>query len=160
MHTWLAIVGPGVRHEGVTNALFTDHADIRPTVLSLAGLTDDYAHDGRVIFEIMHDQAMPSAVRRNQEILHRLAAAYKNINAPVGPLGLRSLEIATAGVESTDARYAKVTQSIQDLTAARNAIAGAMISLLEGAAFSNKAVDAEEAERLIDAADELLERTR
>jgi hypothetical protein len=160
VHTWLGIVGPGILHEGVTNALFTDHADIRPTVLSLAGLTDDYAHDGRVIFEIMHDQAMPSAVRRNQEILHRLAAAYKSINAPVGPLGLRSLEIATAGIESADARYAKVTQSIQDLTAARNAIAGAMISLLEGAAFGNKAVDAEEAERLIDSADELLERTR
>jgi hypothetical protein len=99
-------------------------------------------------------------VRHAQEILHRLAAAYKSINAPVGPLGLRSLEIATAGVKSSDVRYASVTESIQNLTAARNAIADAMISMLEGAAFSNKPIKVEEAERLIDAADELLERTR
>jgi hypothetical protein len=38
------------------SALFTNYADIRPAVISLAGLTDDYVHDGRVIFEIMHDQ--------------------------------------------------------------------------------------------------------
>jgi hypothetical protein len=160
VHTWLGVVGPGVRHEGVTNELFTDHADIRPTVLSLAGLTDDYVHDGRVIFEILHEQALPPAVRRGREILHRVAVAYKAINAPVGPLGLRSLKIATAGVESADADYAKVTGSIQDLTTARNAIADAMISVLEGAAFSNTPVDEQEAQRLIDAADELLERTR
>lgn len=159
VHTWLGIVGPGVRHEGVSNALFTDHADIRPTVISLAGLTDDYAHDGRVIFEIMHDQALPPAVRHDREILHRLAVAYKNINAPVGPLGLNSLKIATAGIESTDAGYARATESIHDLTIARNAIADAMISMLEAAAFGGKPVDVEEAERLIDAAENLLERT-
>jgi hypothetical protein len=160
VHTWLGIVGPGVRNEGVTNALFTDHSDIRPTVLSLAGLTDDYAHDGRVIFEIFHDQVLPDAVRNQEETLHRLAVAYKNIYAPVGPLGLSSLKTATAGITSTDENYANVTKSIQGLTAARNAIAGPMISMLEGAAFGNMPIDKDEAERLIRAAEDLLDGSR
>jgi hypothetical protein len=160
VHTWLGIVGPGVRNEGVSNALFTDHADVRPTVLSLAGLTDDYVHDGRVIFEILHDRILPSAVRDGENILHRLAVAYKRINAPVGPLGLASLKIATKGVESTNDGYLKVTEAIQDLSAARDAIAGAMIAALEGAAFTNQPVNEEAAEQLIHAADELLERIR
>jgi len=159
VHTWLGIAGPGVRHEGVTNALFTDHSDVRPTILSLAGLKDDYAHDGRVIFEILHEHALPDAVRDQQEILHRLAVAYKAINAPVGPLGVSSLKIATAGITSTDAHYAKVTESLEDLTQERDEIAAAMISMLEDAAFANKRVDEETAERLIDAAHDLLRDT-
>jgi hypothetical protein len=160
VHTWMGIVGPGVRREGVTNALFTDHSDIRPTLLSLAGLKDDYAHDGRVIFEIMHDHVLPDAVRDQEETLHRLAVAYKNINAPVGPLGLSSLKIATAGISTTDAGYATVNESIQDLTAARDALAADMISMLEGAAFANKRIDEGRAERLIDAAEDLLRHVR
>jgi arylsulfatase A-like enzyme len=160
VHTWLGIVGPGVRHEGVTNALFTDHSDVRPTILSLAGLKDDYAHDGRVIFEILHKHALPDAVRDQEETLHRLAVAYKNINAPVGPLGLASLQIATAGIISTNAHYARVTESLRDLTEERDEIAGAMIQMLEDAAFHNKKVNEERAERLIDAAEDLLRHTR
>ena len=47
VRTWLGVVGPGVKNFGQTDALFTDHTDIRPTMLSLTKLTDDYAHDGR-----------------------------------------------------------------------------------------------------------------
>jgi hypothetical protein len=46
-HTWLGIVGPGVRANGRFGEVFTDHSDIRPTILSLAHLKDDYAHDSR-----------------------------------------------------------------------------------------------------------------
>src|SRR5262249_48043359 len=48
-NTWLSMVGPGVQILGEFGAIFSDHTDIRPTILSLAGLTDDYAHDGRVL---------------------------------------------------------------------------------------------------------------
>ena len=157
MHTWLGVVGPGVRNEGVTNALFTDHSDVRPTLLSLAGLKDDYVHDGRVVFEILQNHLMPDAIRDQEDTLHRLAVAFKNINAPVGPLGLSSLKIATAGITSPDARYARVSESLQKLTAARDEIAAAMIKILEDAAFKNKRVDEEQAERLIEAAEELLQ---
>ena len=59
VRTWLGMVGPGVRNLGTNNDLFTDHTDIRPTILILAKLKDDYAHDGRVILEIIKDQALP-----------------------------------------------------------------------------------------------------
>jgi len=157
-HTWLGLVGPGVRHLGVTNAIFTDHTDIRPTVLGFAGLKDDYAHDGRVLFEVLHAHALPDAIRDHEHLLHELAAAYKAINAPVGPLGLASLEFATRGVEGDDAQYAKSVARLQDLTEDRDEIAGRMIAILEGAAFWNHSVDVDEAHELIRAAHRLLER--
>src|SRR5262249_21534499 len=49
--TWFGIVGPGVRHLGVDDAVSSDHANDRPTVLALLGLKDDYAHEGRVLAE-------------------------------------------------------------------------------------------------------------
>jgi hypothetical protein len=160
VRTWLGMVGPGVQHEGVTNALFTDHSDVRPTVLSLAGLRDDYAHDGRVIFEVLDDRVLPHALRSHEETLHRLAVAYKSINAPVGPLGLGSLKFATAGIAAADPVYARTSRSIEELTSTRNEIAGAMIAILERAAFENAPVDEARAQRLIDAAEGLLQEVR
>jgi hypothetical protein len=90
-HTWLGLVGPGVREKGRTGEIFSDHTDIRPTIMSLARLKDDYAHDGRVLFEVLTREALPDSLRDNQDLLSRLAAAYKQINAPVGKLGLKTL---------------------------------------------------------------------
>jgi len=44
--TWLGLVGPGVKHLGVTGKAWSDHTDIRPTMMALLGLTDDYTYDG------------------------------------------------------------------------------------------------------------------
>jgi hypothetical protein len=156
VHTWLGIVGPGVKNEGVNNKLFTDHTDIRPTLMSLVGLKDDYAHDGRVLFDVLRDDALPHSLREHQGTLSRLADAYKAINAPVGPLGLASLQLATTGITSTDAGYAMVTARIKDLTTRRNAIAGKMIDMLEDAAFNGRDIDEREAQQLIDRAEDLL----
>ncbi len=90
-HTWLGLVGPGVRRIGRTGEVFTDHTDIRPTLVSLAGLTDDYSHDGRVVFEILDRDALPHSLREHDATLSALAAAYKAINAPLGELGRKSL---------------------------------------------------------------------
>ena len=89
--TWLGLAGPGIRAQGQTGAIFSDHTDIRPTMMSLAGLSDDYAHDGRVLFEVLSPNALPPSVRSNQDLLTRLATAYKQINAPLGRLGLKTL---------------------------------------------------------------------
>jgi hypothetical protein len=35
--TWLGLVGPDVRHEGVDNSLWSDHTDIQPTMMGLLG---------------------------------------------------------------------------------------------------------------------------
>src|SRR5262249_2346999 len=117
IRTWLGVVGPGVRKAGVTDQLFTDHTDIRPTILSLAKLKDDYAHDGRVIFEIIHDDALPVALRGHSDTLSDLAEAYKAINAPTGRLGLRTLTgISTLALKGDDATYAALEDRITDLT--------------------------------------------
>ena len=160
-HTWLGIVGPGVQRNGELGAIFTDHTDIRPTILGLAHLKDDYAHDGRVVFEILKDDALPDSLRDHRETLSRLAEAYKQINAPRGELGRRTLTgISTRALKSHDAgdaTYAALEDKIVDITNRRNAIAGSMISMLEDAAFKGREVDENEAEHLIRQANELLE---
>jgi hypothetical protein len=158
-HTWLGVVGPGVREMGRFGEIFTDHTDIRPTILSLAHLKDDYAHDGRVLFDILKKETLPDSLRDDRETLSRLAEAYKQINAPVGKLGLKTLTgISTRALKSHDpAVYAALEDKIEDLTEKRNKIAGKMIAMLENAAFKGQEIDEDDAEHLIHQAKELLE---
>ena len=155
--TWLGIVGPGVRKLGLTDELFTDHTDIRPTILSLTGLTDDYSHDGRVIFEIMKDKGLPQALRAHDDTLKQLAEAYKAINAPTGQLGIATLTgLSTEALEGNDATYAQFENEIVQITNRRNAIAGQMISMLQSAAFNGQTIDEGAAKGLIAEAHDLL----
>ena len=157
-HTWLGLVGPGVQHRGAFGEVFTDHTDIRPTLMTLANLKDDYSHDGRTVFEILERNALPDAIEDQEALLSRLAAAYKQINAPRGRLGARTLTgISTQAAKSDDATYAALDERIQDITKRRNAIAGEMISILEGAEFSGIPVAPWRVEQLIDEAQRLLE---
>jgi hypothetical protein len=156
--TWLGLVGPGVRALGRTGEIFTDHTDIRPTIISLARLKDDYAHDGRVLFEVLKEDALPDSLRDHGHTLSRLAAAYKEINAPRGTLGRRTLTgISTRALKGDDATYAALEGKIVDLTNRRNQIAGKMIAMLEGAAFQGQEINEAEAEHLIHQAEDLLE---
>jgi hypothetical protein len=157
-HTWLGIVGPGVQHNGEFGAIFSDHTDIRPTIMSLAHLTDDYAHDGRVLFEVLSSDALPDSLQDHQDTLSRLAEAYKQINAPRGELGSRTLTgISTRALEGDATTYAVLEDKIVNLTNQRNAIAAQMIAMLEAAAFQDHAIDESEANRLIDQAQDLLQ---
>jgi arylsulfatase A-like enzyme len=163
VHTWLGIVGPGVKATGAIGSIFTDHTDIRPTILSLAHLKDDYAHDGRVIFEVLENAGLPDSLRAHRETLSRLAEAYKAINAPTGKVGLTTLTgISTRALKSSDpsdATYTALEEQIVDLTQRRNAIAGQMIAMLEDAAFNGKEIDEQQAKGLIDQAEDLLAET-
>jgi outer membrane murein-binding lipoprotein Lpp len=160
VQTWLGIVGPGVKNLGETGNLFTDHTDIRPTILSLTQLTDDYAHDGRVIFEIIADNALPVPLRGHTDTLTQLAEAYKQINAPTGPLGIATLTgistQALAGDDPTDSTYSTLEAQIVNLTSQRNAIASQMIAMLENAAFNGQKIDEVAAKNLIAQAQALL----
>ena len=123
--TWLGLVGPGVRHLGVTNKLWTDHSDIRPTLLALTGLKDDYAHQGRPITEVMSDE---------DSGMNSLAVAYKQINAPVGQLSLDSIRFATRATLSNstgDQTYINADATIATWTAERDELAAKMIKLLD-----------------------------
>jgi hypothetical protein len=161
VHTWLGVVGPGVRNLGQTGDFFTDHTDIRPTILSLAQIKDDYAHDGRAIFEIVQDNALPVPLRGHTATLTRLAEAYKQINAPTGKLGIATLigisTQALLGNDASDATYTALEAQIVSLTNQRNAIASKMIGMLEDAAFNGVKINEVQAKSLIDQAEALLQ---
>ena len=155
--TWLGVVGPGVLNKGRFGDIFSDHTDIRPTILRLAGLTDDYAHDGRVLFEALVDEAIPDSLRDHRDTLSALAEAYKQINAPRGTLGARTLTgISTTALEGDDVTYASLEARLDAITKRRNQIAGEMIDMLEDAAFNRRPIDEAEAGRLIAEAYDLI----
>ncbi|HTO80702.1 MAG TPA: hypothetical protein VMQ73_00640 [Methylomirabilota bacterium] len=153
-NTWLAMVGPGVKHRGVVNTGFSDHTDIRPTLISLVGLQDDYEHDGRVLFENL-DQ-LPPAITQHRATFQRLVTAYKMINAPKGTLGRVTLGLSTLALSGNATTYATLEAKIARVTAQRDAIAGKMIAMIEGAEFDGVPIDEREADKLIAQANALL----
>jgi hypothetical protein len=102
---WLGVAGPGVNSAGLDKTTWSDHTDIRPTMLALLGLQDDYQSEGRVLANELHTSALPSGVRKSGEEFAELASAYKRITAPVGELGLASLKVSTAAIAGSDAKY-------------------------------------------------------
>ena len=103
--TWLGLVGPGVlqgstRTDDGLGIVFSDHTDIRPTIMALLGLEDDYVHDGRVLFEALSPATLPHSLTTHYGTLLSLARLYKQINAPFGQLGRDSLVVSTTALES------------------------------------------------------------
>ncbi len=161
--TWLGMVGPGVNATGVDSATWSDHTDIRPTILAMVGLKDDYTDAGRVLFEDLQDSALPSSVGSSRQILTSLAQVYKQINAPVGQLGLDSLQVSTTAIKSNvagDTTYTNLENQLTSITTQRDALAGQMIAMLGSAEFNNSPVDATQAQQLIDQGNALLQQVR
>src|SRR5207244_10883098 len=86
--TWLGIAGPGIKQLGQTSSVWTDHTDIQPTMLSLAGLSNDYTPDGRVISQFLKNGALTHATREHAATLAQPATVSKEPHAPVAPLPL------------------------------------------------------------------------
>jgi hypothetical protein len=149
--TWLGLVGPQVRQAGATGEVFSDHTDVRPTLVYLTGLRDDYSHDGRVLVEVL------ASATPQRDTFTQLASAYKAINAPVAELGRKTLELSTRALVSDDATYATLEEQLTNITAQRNALAARMIAILESAAFDHARINEDEARDLIQAADTLIE---
>ena len=124
---------------GVNSSVWSDHTDIRPTMMLLLGLKDDYSHDGRVLFEVLQKSALPPAVRQQLPALISLAQAYKQINAPVASFSQTTLGISTTALESgsstDDSVYSQLENQLINMTITRNAIAAQMIATLEAAEF-------------------------
>ena len=139
--SWLAMAGPGVQRLGRDDAVFSDHTDVRPTMLALLGLKDSYVHDGRVLSEWMEQRALPPGIRRNRDNFVDLAQVYKQLNAPLGELGRASLVYANRSVTDVDKTYARYLAKISDITSRRNSLAGDLKTALDAAAFGNQPVD-------------------
>jgi hypothetical protein len=171
-NNWLGMVGPGIRtasdnedgDKGESPVIeFSDHADVRPTVLALLGLRDDYSHDGRVLLEALHPSALPDALRNTFDRLMPLGRIYKQINAPFGELAQKTLKISTAALVSNapgDAVYKTLENKLEAWRDWRDALASQMQNILEGAAFGGKEVSDRWAEDLIEKANDLLGQVR
>jgi arylsulfatase A-like enzyme len=155
--TWFGIVGPGVQHFGRDDRVFSDHTDLRPTMIALAGLKDDYAHDGRVLIEFLDDHALPRSLRGNENFLE-LAQVYKQLNAPLGSVGLNSLRFANQSILGSDAGYAKFLTTMSDITAQRDALATEIKTALDAAAFDNQRIDEHQEDQLVRRARKMIDR--
>jgi hypothetical protein len=119
-----------------TKGTWVDETDIRPTLMYLTGLTDDYEHDGRVITQVL---SHPNNALRAPGVA-ALGACYKQLNSSVGIFGTDTLIAATAAIESSspgDATYLRTDQQLRKLDLARDALAGRIKGELEAAAFGN-----------------------
>jgi hypothetical protein len=156
-HNWAAFAGPGVKRDEDGTNVFTDHTDLRPTLLSLLGLEDDYDHDGRVIFEIMTLGAIPREIREHLDTAERMAHLLKAINAPLGPLGVVTLKRSTTALASNDdATYNKIEDELLEITKRRNDIASRMLAMLEDSTFDGREFNEAKAKEFIEAAERLL----
>ena len=163
---YLGIAGPGVKHLGLdgdtpsqgpssagpdsgqitvpgsgTTGTWLDETDIRPTLLYLTGLKDDYQTDGRVITQVLtHASAAlrPAAVTA-------LGACYKQLNSSVGEFGTATLQAATKAAESTsagDTTYTRTDRALSALEQARDHLAEVIKGELSAAAFQDRPVPA------------------
>src|SRR3989440_9862414 len=158
--TWLGMAGPGIKQLGQTSSVWTDHTDIQPTMLSLAGLSDDYTPDGRVITQFVKNKALPQGTKKKVDALTQLGIVYKEINAPFGPLSYDVLSASTralaSGTTTEDSTYNAISDRITSLTNDRNALAAQMRDVLTNAAFGGAVPSTSQIEALAFQGDTLL----
>jgi hypothetical protein len=158
--TWVGIAGPGVRHLGSNDNVWLDHVDLRPTILALAGLKDDYVLDGRVMIEFLSEKVLPKSLRAHRETLLRLARTYKQVTAPFGEIGVAGIDASTTALLGDDATYQRLEDALLDLTADRDAVAGQMRDMLNAAAFDGQPINEKNAKMLIKQGQALIQRAK
>ena len=155
--TWVGYVGPGVANIGVDSTTWSDHTDVRPTILELTGLKDDYVHDGRAAAEVLTGWAKPAALTGH---FIPLSQVYKQLNAPFGQFSMDALVASTralnSGSAADDSAYTSIEGQITSLTSQRDALAAQMKALLTDAAFNNQAISNKQAQNLIKQAQDLM----
>jgi hypothetical protein len=154
--TWAAFTGPGVAVRGLdgpqpadgnqphdpnsTNTVpeastvgtWVEEADIRPTLLHLAGLSDDYQSDGHVITQAL--SSVPPALAATAD----LAAGYDQINSSVGQFATDTLIADTkalaSGSGSDDSAFATEQSTLRQLADDRDQAAQQIKNTLSAAA--------------------------
>jgi hypothetical protein len=160
-NTWAGLVGPGVKTLGADDSVWSDHTDMRPTILQLLGLSDAYQDDGRVLTEALDPSVLAPALDTRTAL--DLGTAYKQINAPFGgfsqDLLIASTRALSSGSPADDSTYLGIEDKIASLTSRRDWLAGAIRTALDRASFRGEALNElqaafwiTEAHRLLDAA--------
>jgi hypothetical protein len=154
--TWMALAGPGVANNGVDGpgptggnesqdpnstrtvpeasgtGTWVEETDIRPTILYLVGLHDDYQSDGHVITQALAD---PSPALKATE---DLAMGYDQINSSVGQLATDTLiadsNALATGSSTNDTTYQTTEAALQQLADDRDVAATKIKKVLSAAA--------------------------
>ena len=147
-----------MKNLGRIDAVFSDLSDLRPTLMVLTGLHDDYIHDGRVLAEFLESKSLPHSLRKSLEDFIELARSYKEINSPLGWVGRKSLVFANKSIIRNDKAYADYLATIDKVTDARNDLAGEIVALLNAAEFDNQPFNEEAGEHLARRAKRLIEK--
>ena len=158
--TWVAIAGKGAAVNGVdgpnpaqgnqpndpesTNTVpgaskvgtWVEETDIRPTMLFLAGLSDDYQSDGHVITQAL--KTTPGQLKGVED----LAAVYDQLNSSVGQFGTDTLIADTkalaSGSSADDSSFTAEQHTLAQLADDRDAVATTIKQLLSDAADGGK----------------------
>jgi hypothetical protein len=161
-NTWVGYVGPGVKKLGAVASYWTDHTDVRPTMLTTLGLKDDYVHDGRAVVEALTTKSLPSSLRTNENSYVSLSNSYKKINASFGQFAMDMLAASThalaGGSDSNDSQYTSIEGQINSLTASRDNLATQMKNVLDAAAFNGQPVSSAQVRQLVGQANNLLKK--
>jgi hypothetical protein len=158
--TWVGIIGPGVKNLREDHGVWSDHTDLRPTMLSLLGLHDTYVSDGRVLTQVLGPTAIPAALKDNQGTLEALGAAWKQVNAPFGQFAADTLVASTAALASdslSDATYTNIENQILALSATRDGLADQIRLALHNAEFDGQKIKDKQARSWINQANDILD---
>jgi hypothetical protein len=140
-HVQLGFVGPGVLKRGLDPVTWSDHTDVRPTIMALLGLKDDYTNDGRVLVEVASPNALPKSLTQSLSAFLPLAQSFKRINAPFQDFGVSMLQLSTKGMLSgstaSDTLYAQTEAQITAFNTQRDALVAQIKPLLNNAAFGD-----------------------
>ena len=158
--TWIGMVGPGIANNGVDTSTWTDHTDVRPTMLSLLGLKDDYVQDGRLVREALSGWALPDAVQQSGRYV-QLTSIYKQLNAPFGSFAMDTLKASTralgSGSATDDSAYSSLESRIATLTSQRDALAAQIKAALNNATFNDQPISNKQAGDYVSQARDLLD---
>jgi hypothetical protein len=110
--------------EASTHGTWIEEADLRPTLLHLAGLTDDYQTDGQVISQALtHPGSTLSKVSE-------LGALYRQLNSSVGAFATDTLiadsHALASGSTSDDSTYRTEQRTLRSIADHRDRVAQLM----------------------------------
>jgi hypothetical protein len=129
--------------------------------MTLLGLRDDYQWDGRAIAQMISGWALPRTIRENRRAFDRLAAVYKQLDAPFGEFGMSTLDANTSAIESgtngDDSTYVDTDDQLQACDNARAQLLPAIQAALQAAESGRRPVTRSQARSLIAQAERLID---
>ncbi len=141
--TWIGMVGPDIQHLGQTAGVWTDHTDLRPTLLKALGLHDDYPSDGDVVSQVVAPSALPPTIAANAAAYQTLEAAQKQLDAPFGQFGHDAETVSTTAVATTSVpTYSAWDAQLAECRTVRDAVDARLQSALSAAAAGTGSIGA------------------